>query len=783
MKTPTNLAHRLVLAALILVTAAAASGRAAEGPAGIVDHLVFGDPASEAGHGLKASGSDVVKGGLDEPARRLLPAGAGDWAGGTVSFRIKVDPARPNYFTVRFWGGDVTSNRLFLYCEGKQVGYRHLGDIEQLDYGSDEPAYNGRFFYNTTPLPPDLTRGKTELTCEIRSTGRIWGYGRDFAQYQKPMTEPTRGIYRAYTHGDGCFVPPADERQGDPPATPTVRKSPGPEVLEQVKQRVNREVEAQLKSDRPMHQMQMSLLAKAYHVKWTAAHANPRAVQRLVQSLDETYRAYVRNPRLAQEDPVTWNPDWFGLGPSGQVIDLMRQQLAPLLDETIDDGAGKSLPRRAAYSAMLVASRDWNARNRRLYTNQSMIKDLYGIYLCNRGIAVVDPAKAMPEAAARRYLYESVGLQPWLGSDTDRGPSRSAGDSYFQLTAKGLTKELGYVGSYGEVLDWMNDTYEATRPAPGQPGDEKIRAQLIKAARARAYFRHPALDAEGNRTMRLEQVVGWRDSHYPGDVVYGQRPSRDASALQTAAATLEPELVGHAQQMIADNQFFWSEAHVMSESVQALRITIGRLHTPDQLELIKAQPPSGSRLPMTWDQPDFVFSDEEDGVVALKNGQEIFYASLYWRARYGINGLARVHHMTPRFDRTAIVRQETQFDPSGKTYTRANWTNFGFGNGGIKYPGDFRSAHAGEVLPIARAPRGIELKPGDESAYAGKGTFYTLRYGPYLIGMNCTADRTFELTVPADFKPAKELVSGQASSSSAPRKVGPRSTVVLWEGR
>jgi len=57
------------------------------------------------------------------------------------------------------------------------------------------------------------------------------------------------------------------------------------------------------------------------------------------------------------------------------------------------------------------------------------------------------------------------------------------------------------------------------------------------------------------------------------------------------------------------------------------------LEVPDEYELLKAQPPRARLLPMTPGQPDFVFSDEEDGVVAVKNGDEILYASLYWRAR------------------------------------------------------------------------------------------------------------------------------------------------------
>jgi hypothetical protein len=69
---------------------------------------------------------------------------------------------------------------------------------------------------------------------------------------------------------------------------------------------------------------------------------------------------------------------------------------------------------------------------------------------------------------------------------------------------------------------------------------------------------------------------------------------------------------------------------------------------------------------MTPGQPDFVFTDEEDGVVALKNGEEILYASLYWRAGNAINFLARVHDAQPSFDRIAVVGEATEFEPSGQ---------------------------------------------------------------------------------------------------------------------
>ncbi|WP_460504261.1 hypothetical protein, partial [Hymenobacter agri] len=213
--------------------------------------------------------------------------------------------------------------------------------------------------------------------------------------------------------------------------------------------------------------------------------------------------------------------------------------------------------RRAAYAAMLRACRDWHRQHRRLYTNQSMINDLYGIYYANKGLAYLNPIDALPEATVRHYLYESVGLEPWLGSENAQGqPSRPMGNAYFQTTAKGLTKELGFVGNYGEVLDWVSEIYEATQPNPGQPGDERLRAQLEKIALARIPFRYQTQDSAGYRAMRAETLVGWRDHHYPGDVTYVQRPSWDGGPLQTATATGNARLLGYARQQLADNQFF-----------------------------------------------------------------------------------------------------------------------------------------------------------------------------------------------------------------------------------
>ena len=130
-----------------------------------------------------------------------------------------------------------------------------------------------------------------------------------------------------------------------------------------------------------------------------------------------------------------------------------------------------------------------------------------------------------------------------------------------------------------------------------------------------------------------------------------------------------------------------------------------------------------------------------------------------------------------------MVRENVIFDSSGEIYRRPDWINFGFGNGGthIAYPHDLHQASAGEELPVARSPIGVKFKPGEESFWAGKGDFYILRYGPYLIAMNMNGARTFELQIPHTAISVQPLQSSQTTvTAGSTLKVGPRSTVVLY---
>lgn len=747
--------------ALALIAAAAALPAAAAAP---VDILRFGDLASERAHGLTAESSETASGALGQPMRRMLPLAKGDWRGGSASFRLKVRGDAPNYLSVKLWGEDVSANQSTLYCDGKQLGFRHASEVDILDQGAKYPVAPGRFHYVTHPLPRALTAGKSEIACRLRVTGPTWRYGADFATFQKPMTEPSRGLYALLVHGDRMV--PLDAVEGRAPATPR-NASGDPAVLEQVRKRIDDQVARLWALDRPASQLEMSFMAKTFDTKWSKGYASPKNLALIVAGIDGMWEAYKNNPTVAYSDKATPNPDWFGFGLIGEALKITAPHLQTELDAKVKAADGGTVTRRQALETMFVDSRTWNKQNRRLYSNQSMIKDLYGIWYNNEGLIAIGSARADARAKLLPFFHESVGLQPWTGSQNERGePTWAASEAdakfsvpkdYYETTRKGLTKELGYVGGYGEVLDWVVEIYDATRPAKGEPGDRKIRDQLVLIAQARGYFRYPHWDAHGKRAMRLETAVGWRDVVAPSDVMYAQKASWEASPLQAALATGDPKLLGYAQQMIADNQFFPSVAHMMKSN--SLRATIGLIDVIDEYEVMQRLPAQPHKLPMSAGQPDFVFADEEDGVVAVKHGADILYASLYWRANYGVSGLARVHYVTPVTDRTATVALDRQeYEASGLFHTRPNNPHINGRRFSIRYPDDGDVWSAGEKQPVAKLPQGSMYVSGEDNAHAGRADFYQLTYGPYLIAMNSSKDKVFELALPPRAAAVKELV-------------------------
>lgn len=75
-----------------------------------------------------------------------------------------------------------------IHVQRKQVGYRHFGDIELLEFGADAKSYDGRFIDRACPLPMALTGGSSTVAFEIHAGGPVSSYDRSLAQCRSPLT-------------------------------------------------------------------------------------------------------------------------------------------------------------------------------------------------------------------------------------------------------------------------------------------------------------------------------------------------------------------------------------------------------------------------------------------------------------------------------------------------------------------------------------------------------------------------------------------------------------------
>lgn len=770
-----------------------------------LDTVVFGNPGSEAAHSIAVNASSTATGALSQSCRYLMPIPAGTTYGvngGDITVTMAVDPNRRNHFTLKLWGGDDDGEdlgRLYLYVPidgvNHQVGYRHEGDYLPLSVSGWAPPLPGRFFYSTTLLPLWMTKGRTSLSFKIVATGELYGLGSGgppSGTYQKVMRRNSRNIYRAYTHVDACATWAAGEMQGAAPATTTRpasgsagagTMSPGGGFFTGVNGRINTLLNTAVSSSTVYTAFtphDVAYLGRSYSVSGLVGYQNSAVVNKVVSLMDAFAADYYATPAHAQD----WGGNYGELGFGIHYLDAAGALGAAVFDTVVDyGGTAGSKTRRAAWGDMFFASREYGRiSSRRALTNQAMIASEH-IYCANRGLLVLGDSRAFSETIAQRYLRDACGLAPWQGNDAasnmsglpSDGTARPYGGNYHQVTSKGLTREWGYVGAgYGEMAYHVIRWYRMNR-------NTEFRDQAVKMAKARGPFRRPAMEVNGSanyRTMEVTGLLSWRgvhecDGNFDGYIGYADAAdvNERGKGMTVAAATGDPTLIGYAKQMLADNNYFsFLTDYTDIECLEAFA----------DFQTVHNAADSGARLPMTDGQPDFVWSDEENRIVALKQGNTRLWITPYWHAQggtglnggTGINGVARFHHSTPAYDQYGTMETTPRFRSSG-TFTRPNHIDNPGGNHYIP-PDNPTNAYAGEVLPLGMKPADAT----DSQPFGGKADFYAFRFGRYLIGLNAHETNHYALKAPIGFTSGTDLVTGATVSGSAVT-VPPASTAVI----
>ena len=663
------------------------------------------------------------------------------WRSGPLKCKLKVDPARRNYITVKLHGSDTSHDHLLMLVDGKAMGQMHLGTYDLLDYEScwprdsdlkkADPEHMGAFTYRTFLLPDQAVAEKNEIDCEIWAVGHVWGYGKDFEQFQKPVLNDSRRIFAVLTH-DTAFPPLTREDVKTEPVdtqAETYHKSVPPVDLERIREDVSRTISERLRpGDLLRHMDDIGLVAESYWIPGNPGYRNKSVPESVVAVMDDIAE------RFAKDRPkVIENGSWHGLK---DVADGIWRLGGEVLATYLDRGG-----RRAKWADALEASCNQLFTERRFFANQCQIVDT-SCHIVNRALKVCDPERGPSLETTTDHLREAMGIKP-------------CPNGYVCLTRNGLSKEDGYVGSYGESTIWAAvDAYEATRgetAADGEraDGDLGLLKQLHKAVLARSYFRFPGVRRDGSRVMRLENVISWRNDHFPGMPDY---LSNGSCLLRPWALTRSAKMLGFLKDAMDDG---WFQRFACGQGEKQMSM-LDKLHFlkdypkfTNALERAKAKNVELPHLPMLGD--DFVWCDSENAVVALKYGKEILYVNAYYRARGSINHLARVHFIRPEIEVATTVFCDVEFeqakDVGGEPKTLTVQDYFQYGWQGRLYDGYRASTDGDSAAWPPKNVRGGIVEP--VGTRGGRADFYVVRYGPYIVAINDSDDgRPRKLSVP-----------------------------------
>ncbi|CAM4011148.1 hypothetical protein [Paracidovorax anthurii] len=751
-----------------------------------IDTIAFGNLSSESSHrlttgfpsgyavstGPDGQASDVTSGGLSQSARRLLPRTPdADYYGGDMRFTMAVDPEKQNYFTLKVWGTDTSKSWLVLEIDGYEVGGRHMTQDESILLNSSGWHPN-RFIYRTVRIPQKITSGRTSVQIRIRSVGEMYYYASGaYDAYQARMKAPTIGLYGAYIH-DSTYLATAGEPQGTPPAYKIRTTSTADESnwlirwKKGVNDQLSRSITAAVGTLAPRD---LQYMARAYGADWTTAYQNSTAINQIVAGMDALVTAYAAAPD--SYIGAHGNDSWGGyLGPAGDAVRMVWPQVQDRMGETVSYGGSLgTITRKDAWAKALRASVDYGRFNRRTIANQDMYTTV-SIYMANSGLLLIDASNALNEQEARRYVYESYGLNPYLGSDLPGGgavPVRGAapfGPQWYMVTPKGTTREWCLVsGDYGER---GADAFTLGKHI----GDSRLVDQGLKMLRARAALRYPAVDSNGYLTSYVTEPIGCRNDHeFTWHVAYLAYDIASVLVARYGADEIGTDLLGYVQQQFSEGQLL-PQMNVPNKGYADM------VDVPAAYNAFRTMATTGMKLPMTSGQPDFAWADEENRVVAAKHGEERFWAVLQWRATNGINNLARVFTLSESQARLADVSvEDVQYVSAKRNVTRDGYVD-NTPPHGRQPPDNPVLANKDEVYPVAMRPDLTKEPPTNTDG--GRGYAYTLRYGHWLVALNAHPTQSYTMKAPAGFSGGKDLVSGKTFGATV--TLAPASSTVFY---
>ncbi len=698
------------------------------------DKVLFGNSESMKIHG--ARGKCIAGDG----SITLIPTDPPSRYSEEVELTVKVDPEMQNYFSLKLSAADKYTT-LYLYIDGKQLGYAKCSDWEALNlcYGNFLPE---GYFFVTTAIPIWYTKGKTELTLSLRCGD----------PYDDILKVDGR-IFEAYVTTEPTFDLPETKLS-------VTKKAPKKYTDEEISALSQKYIDAQtdffskalekLRNNEKIsitkYVEDMRHFIMMLYEPYCPEFDKKEIVGLILNCINNYVLEYHEKPQRLLHN--AHQSDWGGYyGELGQALYLIepllnKDELFRYLNTPFND----KLTKYEAWEICLKANFDF-ASCRQSYIYNQTYYTYEGAWKAMAGLGVIESKYYIGKEKCDRILKEALGLAPWLGEhilydETGReldlyhclfNHDRSAkftddfvntvctgkavqaldengefirrkpyGENYYPLTHTSLSRENGYVGNYGETVnyypEWIYRTF--------CHGDIELSNLILKAALqnlcSRMYMRYSSVDGDGAPIMLMEQAIDERNPTMNPKPAYGTIVN---SVQSLVFASLKEHMDSHPE-IFSDGE--WDEYKKYAQySVDALYQEYLDGHLDAFLENQKAnyndfkidrsirtilKNAPTRLLPHTdlgvhgYDTDltcgDFVFFDIDNLLLSLREGDTHIFLVLNHRNRaYSAFGRAHIikngtHHLTQfktdgvfkfggRYIRQQNVNMDFIFDSSG----------------------------------------------------------------------------------------------------------------------
>lgn len=640
-----------------------------------------------------------------------------------LSFRAKIHSEKQNYISLKL-NSKEKYTPIFLYIDGKQLGYAKCSDFEALNlcYGNFKPE---GWFYVTSAIPIMYTKGKSEIELTIRQ-----------AEPYDNLLEVQGTIYEAYVSTTPSLSLPENK-------TPLTRKPA--EEFDSI-----RFSQSYIASQAEFFNTSLAKLRRGEKLSITKyveefrhfcmllfepycpLEDKEEAVRLILNCINLYAREYHKNPETLLH--TSHQSDWGGYyGELGQGLYIIERLIdKPWFENYLASPFDEKKSIKEAWGIMLKANFDF-ASSRQSYIYNQTYYTYEGAWKAMAGLGVIKSKYYIGKERCDLILMEALGLAPWKGEhilfdktgreldlyhclfNHDRNARftedyknivckgeavqgvdekgdflrrKPYGENYIPLTCKALSRENGYVGNYGETCNYLPEWVYRTF----NHGDYELSDLILKAAleniNSRMYMRYMGADENGSAIMLMEQAIDERNPTMNPKGAYGTIINDKRSFL---FASLQRHMKEHSERYMSPEWDKYKE--YAQKALDALRqqhldghlapIAPSLYPNYNDFKLDRTMEDVFSAeltylLPHTpqAESKNFTFFDKDNLLLSLRDGDTHIFAQLNHRNR-GFSGFGRAHIIKKGTHHLLQFKTDGIFTPCG-TFIRQQNVNMDF---------------------------------------------------------------------------------------------------------